>query len=129
MQPLSPINSRQAATADGDGHPIGQTGLGPVNGSTACNPSDRSAPATPPQSLAEAPIGQHCRVRAVGGTGLMRRRLMDLGVMPDAEITLLRAAPLNDPIEIRVGNAFVSLRRAEAALIDVIALSSLVKPL
>lgn len=75
-------------------------------------------------TLADTPVGQHCRICSVGGTGLMRRRLMDLGVMPDAEITLLRAAPLNDPIEIRVGNAFVSLRRSEAALIDVIALSS-----
>ena len=75
-----------------------------------------------PQPLSACPTGQRCRVHAVGGSGLMRRRLMDLGVMPDAEITLLRVAPLNDPIEIRVGNAFVSLRRSEAALIDVLAL-------
>lgn len=54
----------------------------------------------------------------------MRRRLMDLGMMPDAEITLVRVAPLNDPIEIRVGNAFVSLRRAEAVLIKVVALEN-----
>ena len=77
--------------------------------------------ATAAPTLADVPMGRRYRVCAVGGTGLMRRRLMDLGVMPDAEITLLRAAPLNDPIEIRVGNAFVSLRRAEAALIAVAA--------
>lgn len=118
MQPLSPINSSQAS-ADHGGRLINQAGFHPANGSTACGPSACTAPS---QTLADAPIGQHCRVLAVGGTGLMRRRLMDLGVMPDAEIILLRAAPLNDPIEIRVGNAFVSLRRAEAALIDVIAL-------
>lgn len=52
----------------------------------------------------------------------MRRRLMDLGIFPDAEITLLRVAPLNDPIEIRVGNSFVSLRRSEADLIEAVAL-------
>lgn len=92
-----------------------------INSAAATADANSQAPvqAAPRQTLADAPIGQHCRVLAVGGTGLMRRRLMDLGVMPDAELTLLRAAPLNDPIEIRVGNAFVSLRRTEAALIEV----------
>ncbi|MDO4769540.1 MAG: FeoA family protein [Brachymonas sp.] len=120
MQPLSPINSSQVATNHA-GRPIDQASLHPADGGTACDPGDHKAPAASSQTLADAPIGQHCRVLAVGGTGLMRRRLMDLGVMPDAEITLLRAAPLNDPIEIRVGNAFVSLRRTEAALIEVAA--------
>jgi len=76
------------------------------------------------QSLLDLPIGTRCRVEEIGGSGLMRRRLMDLGMMPDAEITLVRVAPLNDPIEIRVGNAFVSLRRAEAVLIKVVALEN-----
>lgn len=120
MQAHSPVNNSQAAVAD-EGRPIGQTSLPLADGHTACGPNNHTAPAAPRQTLADLPIGQHCRVLAVGGTGLMRRRLMDLGVMPDAAITLLRAAPLNDPIEIRVGNAFVSLRRAEAALIEVIA--------
>lgn len=74
------------------------------------------------QTLAHLPTGQRCRIHAVGGSGIMRRRLMDLGIFPDAEITLLRVAPLNDPIEIRVGNSFVSLRRSEADLIEVVAL-------
>lgn len=74
------------------------------------------------RSLCSVPIGRRCRVCAVGSGGVMRRRLMDLGLVPDAEITLLRAAPLNDPIEIRVGNAFVSLRRTEAEKIEVMTL-------
>lgn len=74
------------------------------------------------QSLCSVSAGRRCRVCAVGSGGVMRRRLMDLGLVPDAEITLLRAAPLNDPIEIRVGNAFVSLRRTEAEKIEVMTL-------
>ncbi|MDO5686833.1 MAG: FeoA family protein [Neisseria sp.] len=74
------------------------------------------------QTLCSLKPGKRCRVRHIGSSGVMRRRLMDLGLVPDAEITLLRAAPLNDPIEIRVGNAFVSLRRAEAEKIEVVAL-------
>ena len=95
-----------------------------INGVAATAETSPAAPAptAPRQTLADAPIGQHCRVLAIGGTSLMRRRLMDLGVMPDADLTLLRAAPLNDPIEIRVGNSFVSLRRSEADLIEAVAL-------
>ena len=76
----------------------------------------------PWQTLSHLPAGQRCRIHTVGGSGIMRRRLMDLGIFPDAEITLLRVAPLNDPIEIRVGNSFVSLRRSEADLIEAVAL-------
>ena len=95
----------------------------PLHAAPHNGPQAGSAPAPAlPQPLSAWPMGQQCRVHALGGSGLMRRRLMDLGVMPDAHITLLRAAPLNDPIEIRVGNAFVSLRRSEAALIDVLPL-------
>ena len=73
------------------------------------------------QTLLHLSTGQSCRIQAVAGSGVMRRRLMDLGVFPSAEITLLRVAPLNDPIEIRVEHSFVSLRRSEAVLIEVVA--------
>jgi len=52
-------------------------------------------------------------------TGMVRQRLMDLGIMPKAVITMVRSAPLGDPIEIRIDNSHVSLRRAEAAGIEV----------
>lgn len=70
-------------------------------------------------SLNQLRSGQACRVAQIGGNSVMRRRLMDLGLLPYAEITLIRVAPLNDPIELRIGNAFISLRREEAALIEV----------
>ncbi|MCG7585119.1 ferrous iron transport protein A [Photobacterium sp. OFAV2-7] len=52
-------------------------------------------------------------------TGVIRQRLMDLGIMPQAQVTMVRSAPLGDPIEIKIDNTHVSLRRAEAAGIEV----------
>lgn len=59
------------------------------------------------------------RVRKIRSSGVMRRRLQDLGILLGAEIDFVRAAPLNDPVELRVGNAFISLRKVEAERIDV----------
>ncbi len=47
------------------------------------------------------------------------RRLTELGVVPGRQITYLRNAPLQDPLEIQVGNSCLSMRRAEASLIAV----------
>ncbi|ELR64335.1 FeoA family protein [Photobacterium marinum] len=52
-------------------------------------------------------------------TGMIRQRLMDLGIMPQAVVTMIRSAPLGDPIEIKIDNTHVSLRRSEAAGIEV----------
>ncbi|OAN11264.1 iron transporter [Photobacterium jeanii] len=46
--------------------------------------------------------------------GAIRQRLMDLGLLPQTSIKLVRYAPLGDPIQVKVGRANVSLRRAEA---------------
>ena len=72
--------------------------------------------------LSSVKIGSLCRVCSVRIHGVMRRRLMDLGLVPDAEVLVLRTAPLNDPIEVRVDNAYVALRREEADSIEVIVL-------
>jgi ferrous iron transport protein A len=47
------------------------------------------------------------------------RRLTELGIVPGRTITYLRNAPLNDPLEVQVGNCCLTLRRAEASLIAV----------
>lgn len=72
--------------------------------------------------LSRVPVGGRCRVCAVRIRGIMRRRLMDLGLVPDAEVSVLRRAPLNDPIEVRIGNAYVALRQEEADRIEVVVL-------
>ncbi len=70
-------------------------------------------------TLSDAPTGTTCRVLRLRGGGAVRRRLLDLGIRPDREVTVLRSAPLHDPIEVRVGDSFIVLRRREAARIDV----------
>jgi len=70
-------------------------------------------------SLANLPIGEHARVIAVNGTGAVARRLMEMGVVPGAQVRVIKAAPLGDPIEVRVRSYHLALRRTEAQTITV----------
>ena len=105
------------------GHGFGRGfGRGPRHGmATACGTGcDDPGPACPCGcTLSDAPTGTTCRVLRLRGGGAVRRRLLDLGIRPDREVTVLRSAPLHDPIEVRVGDSFIVLRRREAARIDV----------
>ncbi|MCF0172461.1 MAG: ferrous iron transport protein B [Bacteroidales bacterium] len=60
----------------------------------------------------------------VGGAGIMRRKLIDMGMIPGAEVTLLRRAPMGDPIEVIVRGHPLSLRAAEAEEIEITALAN-----
>ncbi len=53
-------------------------------------------------------------MRAIETSGRVLRRLFALGLRPGARVRLLRRAPLGDPLEVRVGESFLALRRAEA---------------
>ncbi len=70
-------------------------------------------------TLANLPVGAHARVIAVGGTGAVARRLMEMGVVPGAQVRVIKAAPLGDPIEVRVRGYHLALRRSEAQTIMV----------
>lgn len=70
-------------------------------------------------SLNDCTPGTTCRIRRLLGGGAVRQRLLDLGIRPAREVTVLRNAPLNDPIELQVGDSFIALRRHEAAQIEV----------
>ncbi len=63
--------------------------------------------------------GERCRVLRLSGDAAIRRRIMDMGVTPGAEIKVERLAPLGDPIEIEVRGYHLSLRKREAAQIAV----------
>ncbi len=63
--------------------------------------------------------GQTARVRRVGSAGALRRRLLDMGLVRGAEIEMLKRAPLGDPIEYRVRGYHLSLRQAEARMIEI----------
>jgi|GEM_PF-309899 len=71
-------------------------------------------------SLNDVCPGDRCQVRALHGRGAIRQRLMDMGLVPNALLTVVRCAPLNDPIAVQVGTTLVSLRRADAAFIEVV---------
>lgn len=69
-------------------------------------------------SLNDLRPGAQGRVWRLHGQGAIRQRLLDLGLLPGTEVTVMRSAPLDDPIEIRVGDAFLTLRRSEAMMIE-----------
>ncbi|MGD9610955.1 MAG: ferrous iron transport protein A [Desulfovibrionaceae bacterium] len=63
--------------------------------------------------------GSRCIVAKVRCDGCLGQRLGDLGLVPGEEVTVVRNAPLRDPIEIKVSGFLVSLRRCEASLVEV----------
>ena len=71
-------------------------------------------------SLAALRVGARARVIAVKGSGAVARRLMEMGVVPGARVRVIKAAPLGDPIEVRVRGYHLALRRAEAQSITVV---------
>ena len=66
------------------------------------------------KSLDQFVIGEQGVVRQVGGEGKIRRRLLDMGITPGAEIMLRKKAPLGDPLEITVRGYELTLRISEA---------------
>ena len=69
-------------------------------------------------TLKSARIGQTVKVLKVGGEGAIRRRIMDMGITKGVEITVRKVAPLGDPIEITVRGYELSLRKADADMIE-----------
>ena len=63
--------------------------------------------------------GQSARITAVGGTGALRQHFLDMGMIPGAEVTLIKLAPMGDPMELRIHGYELTLRLADAANIDV----------
>jgi ferrous iron transport protein A len=78
-------------------------------------------------TLNTLPHGTEARVVSVDGEGASARRLMEMGVVPGAPVCVIKAAPLGDPIEVRVRGYHLALRRAEAQTITVVT-SDKVKP-
>jgi ferrous iron transport protein A len=75
-------------------------------------------------TLAEVAIGEVVTVHAVGGERSFRRRLMELGLVPETRVQLVGVAPLGDPIELLVRGASLSIRRSEAAVVEVVRASA-----
>jgi len=71
------------------------------------------------KTLREAAIGSTVRVVKLHGEGAVKRRIMDMGITKGVEITVRKVAPLGDPVEITVRGYELSLRKADAEMIEV----------
>lgn len=69
--------------------------------------------------LSEIQTGQIVQVVGIAGQSTFRRRLMELGLVPGTRVELVRVAPLGDPVELLVRGASLSIRKAEAGVIEV----------
>lgn len=69
--------------------------------------------------LNDVKCGHRAKIQCHHATGAMRRRLLDLGFVPQAEVDVIRRAPFGDPIQCRVANCCVTLSSSEAKLIEV----------
>ena len=69
--------------------------------------------------LSKLEIGERGVIKAVNGEGAIRRRLFDMGITPGAEVYLRKKAPLGDPIEIAIRGYELTLRKAEAAHVEI----------
>lgn len=70
-------------------------------------------------TLADLSCGQRAIVTSISGSGLAAQRLYEMGILEGTEVTLVRVAPMGDPLEIRLMGYALSLRKAEAAMIQV----------
>ena len=70
-------------------------------------------------TLKDAKIGQTGTVKKRGGEGAVKRRIMDMGLTKGAEVYIRKVAPLGDPIEITVRGYELSLRKADAEMIEI----------
>ncbi len=71
------------------------------------------------KTLREVKCGEKAKVVKLHGEGPVKRRIMDMGITKGVEIMVRKVAPLGDPIEVNVRNYELSLRKADAEMIEV----------
>lgn len=71
-------------------------------------------------TLNEVPVGEVCTVVKLNGTGALKRRIMDMGITKGTEIQVVKIAPLGDPMELNLRGYDLSVRKNEAASIEVV---------
>lgn len=71
------------------------------------------------KTLREVKKGQTARVVRLTGEGPVRRRIMDMGITKGVEVHVRKVAPLGDPVEVTVRGYELSLRKADAEMIEV----------
>lgn len=71
-------------------------------------------------TLNDLKVGESGVIRAVGGEGALRLRLLDMGLIPRTEVVLQKVAPLGDPIQIQIRGYELTLRREDAQKIELV---------
>ena len=70
-------------------------------------------------TLKEIEVGGTCKVVKLHGEGAVKRRIMDMGITKGVEVYVRKVAPLGDPVEVTVRGYELSLRKADAEMIEV----------
>lgn len=70
-------------------------------------------------TLRDIKIGETAKVKRLHGEGALKRRIMDMGITKGVEVYVRKVAPLGDPIEVTVRGYELSLRKADAEMIEV----------
>jgi ferrous iron transport protein B len=70
-------------------------------------------------NLKSLPIGQSAVIKTVGGSGALRQHFLDMGVIPGAEVTVIKLAPMGDPMELQIHGYELTLRLADAGKIEI----------
>ena len=71
------------------------------------------------KTLRDVRIGETAQVKKLHGTGAVKRRMMDMGLTGGAKVLVRKVAPLGDPVEVTVRGYELSIRKADAELIEV----------
>ena len=71
------------------------------------------------KTLREVPIGETVKVVKLHGEGAVKRRIMDMGITRGIEVYVRKVAPLGDPIEVNVRGYELSIRKADAEMVEV----------
>ena len=71
------------------------------------------------KTLKDIKVGQTVKVKKIHGEGPVKRRIMDMGITRGVEIYVRKVAPLGDPMELNVRNYELSVRKADAEIIEV----------
>nr|WP_297765199.1 ferrous iron transport protein B [uncultured Butyrivibrio sp.] len=79
-------------------------------------------------TLRELKVGEKARIIKVGGEGALRQHFLDMGVIPGAELAVIKYAPMGDPIEIEIHGYRLTLRLAEAQEIEIEKIPEYTKP-
>jgi len=70
-------------------------------------------------TLKDLPIGKTATVTSVGGEGALRQHFLDMGLIPKADVTMVKFAPMGDPVEVRIHGYELTLRLADAEKIEI----------